>query len=101
MEEPCAIFTVYYGHALNLAVSDCVKQCDVMKITFETVAEVSKLIKKSPKRDAAFEKLKADLAPETPGLHSCVQYAGLCELHLCKVSLTTMRFFSITIFVKH
>lgn len=66
-EEPRAIFTHCHGHALNLAVGDCVKQCQVMKNAFEVVAEVSKLIKKSPKRDAAFEKLKADLAPETPG----------------------------------
>ena len=66
-EEPRAIFTHCYGHALNLAVSDCVKQCNIMKSSFEVVAEVSKLIKKSPKRDAAFEKIKADLAPEMPG----------------------------------
>ena len=66
-EEPRAIFTHCYGHALNLAVSDCVKQCKVMRTAFEVVAEVSKLIKKSPKRDAAFEKIKVDLAPETPG----------------------------------
>lgn len=65
-EEPHAVFTHCYGHALNLAVSDCVKQCNVMKTAFEVVTEVSKLIKKSTKRDAAFEKLKADLAPETP-----------------------------------
>ena len=64
-EEPRAIFTHCYGHALNLAVSDCVKQCKVMRSAFEAVAEVSKLIKNSPKRDAAFDKLKADLAPET------------------------------------
>ena len=31
------------------------------------VAKISKFIKKSPTRDAAFQKLKADLAPETPG----------------------------------
>ena len=37
--------------------------CKVMRTTFEVVAEVSKLIKKSPKRDAAFEQL----TPETPG----------------------------------
>ena len=43
------------------------KQCNVKKTAFEIVAEVSKLIKKSPKSDAAFDKLKADLAPETPG----------------------------------
>lgn len=66
-EEPRAIFTHCYGHALNLAVGDCVKQCKVMKTAFEVVAEVSKLIKKSPKRDAAFEKIKGELAPETPG----------------------------------
>ena len=66
-EEPRAILTHCYAHALNLAVSDCVKQCNVIKCSFDVVGEVSKLIKKSPKRDAAFEKLKADLAPETPG----------------------------------
>ena len=66
-EEPRAIFTHCYGHALNLAVGDCVKQCRVMKMALDVVAEVSKLVKKSPKRDAAFDKLKADLAPETPG----------------------------------
>ncbi len=66
-EEPRAIFTHCYGHILNLAVGDCVKQCKVMKTTLEVVAEVSKLIKKSPERDAAFEKFKAELAPETPG----------------------------------
>ena len=38
-----------------------------MKSAFDVVAEVSKLIKKSPKRDAAFERLKADLATDTPG----------------------------------
>ena len=33
-----------------------------MKIVLEVVYE---LLKKSPKHDAAFEKLKSDLAPET------------------------------------
>ena len=65
-EEPRAILTHCYGHALNLAVGDCVKQCNVMKAALDIVAEISKLIK-SPKRDAAFEKLKAVLAPEIPG----------------------------------
>ena len=66
-EEPRALYTHCYGHALNLAVGDCVKQCKLMKDTLDVVIEVSKLIKKSPKRDAAFDKLKAELAPETPG----------------------------------
>ena len=32
-EEPCAVFTHCYGHALNLVVSDCVKQCKVMEVS--------------------------------------------------------------------
>ena len=38
-----------------------------MKETLELVFEISKLIKKSPKRDAIFESLKESLVPETPG----------------------------------
>ena len=38
-----------------------------MKDTFDTTFEVSKLVKFSPKRDVQFEKLKADLAPNSPG----------------------------------
>ena len=33
----------------------------------DTTSEISKLLKYSPKRDRMFEKLKAELAPETPG----------------------------------
>ena len=66
--EPRAVYTHCYGHALNLSVSDCIKQSQVMKSALDVVAEISKLIKKSPKRDSSFEKLKSELAPETPGL---------------------------------
>ena len=47
--EPRAVFTHCYGHVLNLAVSDTVKKSKVMKSSLETVNEISKLIKKSPK----------------------------------------------------
>ena len=40
-EEPRAVFTHCYGHALNLAVSHCVKQCKLMKMALDVVAEVS------------------------------------------------------------
>ena len=66
-EEPKALYTHCYGHALNLAVWDCVKQCSLMPSAFDVVAEISKLVKKSPKRDAIFEKLKSELAPDCPG----------------------------------
>lgn len=57
-EEPKTLYSHCYGHALNLAVWDCVKQCSLMRSTFDVFAEISKLVKKSPKRDAIFEKTK-------------------------------------------
>ena len=66
-KESRAIFTHCYGHALNLGVGDTIKQCHLMKSALEVIAEISKLIKKSPKRDALFQKLKSELAPDSPG----------------------------------
>ena len=39
-----------------------------MKDSLNTVYEIMKLIKKSPKRDALFKKMKEGLAPEKPGV---------------------------------
>ena len=47
-----------YGHSLNLAASDALKQSKVMKDALETVHEVTKLIKFSPRREGIFQKLK-------------------------------------------
>lgn len=44
-EEPRALFTHCHGHALNLAIGDCVKQCKVMKSALEIVYKISKLFK--------------------------------------------------------
>lgn len=38
-----------------------------MKSALEVMAEISKVVKKSPKRDSLFEKLKFELAPDSPG----------------------------------
>ena len=48
-EEPRAIFTHCYSHALNLAVEDSVKKCKLMRSCLDAVFEITKLIKKSPK----------------------------------------------------
>ncbi len=66
-KELRVIFTHCYGHALNLGVGDTIKQCQLMKSALEVMAEISKLIKKSPKRDTLFQKLKSELAPNSPG----------------------------------
>ena len=56
-----------YGHSLNLAVGDSIKRCKVMQSSLDVVFEISKLIKKSPKRDAIFQRLKDEIAVDTPG----------------------------------
>ena len=66
-EESRAVFTHCYGHSLNLAVGDTVRQSKLMKSALETVNEVSKLIKKSSKRDAMFHKLKQEISQDCPG----------------------------------
>jgi len=47
--EPRAVFTHCYGHALNLGVSDTIKQSPAMKDCLDTCFELVKLIKFSPK----------------------------------------------------
>lgn len=51
-EEPRAVYTHCYGHALSLACGDAVKKCKIMKEALETSYELIKLVKKSPRRDA-------------------------------------------------
>lgn len=56
--EPRALFTHCYGHALNLGVSDTIKQSLAMKDCLDTCFELVKLIKFSPKREAMLHELE-------------------------------------------
>lgn len=67
-DEPRAVYTHCYGHALNLAVNDMLKQCKTLKYCLETVNEIIKLVKNSPKRDAEFQRLKQAVSSESPGI---------------------------------
>ena len=69
-EEPRSIFIHCYGHALNLAAGDTVKSNRTLRDTLDTTFEMSKLIKFSPRRDAIFNKLKAEMAPDVPGFRT-------------------------------
>ena len=64
--EPRAVFTHCYGHALNLACADTIRQCKLMRDALDTTHEITKLIKKSPRRDAIFKRLKEEMASESP-----------------------------------
>ena len=65
-EEPRALYTHCYGHALNLACSDTIKNIPLMRDALDNTREISKLIRNSPRRGDRFQKLKATLTDATP-----------------------------------
>ena len=62
-----AFFTYCFGHALNLAIGDMVKNVRFLKDSMDTKYEISNLIKRSPKRDAILQKSRKDISLEYPG----------------------------------
>ena len=66
--ESRALLTHCYGHALNLAIQDVVKGVKVVEDTLDTVYKITKLIKKSPKREVIFQKIKDEGPSGSPGV---------------------------------
>ena len=91
-DEPRAVYTHCYGHALNLAVHDTLKQCRTMKSCLKTVNEIVKLVKNSPKRDVAFQRLKQTFLQKVQALEFYVLQDGLFVLLHYKAFWTTMMF---------
>lgn len=67
-QEPRALYTHCYGHTLNLAVQDSVKNNAILRDALDTVEEMTKLIKKSPKCKVIFQKFKNDLSADSLGV---------------------------------
>ena len=65
-----AIFSHCYGHSLQLAVGDMIKEVKNLKDALDTTSEISKLLKVSPKREALFKKFKEDFAPKFLGFRT-------------------------------
>ena len=61
-----------YGHALNLAVNDTIKQSRPMKDCLDTCYEIIKLIKFPPKREAMLQDVKEESGNDTSGV--CTLY---------------------------
>ena len=59
--ESCAVLTHCYGHALNLAVGDTMKQSRLCRDSMDTAFEICKLIRFSLKRNAAFDRIKVEV----------------------------------------
>lgn len=56
--EHRALYTHCYGHALNLATQDALRGIELVRDALDTVYEITKLIKKSPKRQSIFKAIK-------------------------------------------
>ena len=66
--ESRAVYTHCYGHSLNLACMDTIKSSKVMQEALDITAEITKLVKLSPRRGTIFQHLKDELAPLDPGI---------------------------------
>ena len=64
--EPTALYLHWYGHSLNLAAADTLKEVKPMADTLDHALEIRKLLKFSPRRDAIFDKLKQETTPNVP-----------------------------------
>ena len=56
-----------YGHALNLAIGDTIKQSKLCRDSMDIAFEISKLIRFSPKRNAAFDRIKVEVSADEEG----------------------------------
>ena len=63
-EEPRAIYTHCYGHSLNLACQDTIRDVKVVKDALDTTFDLSKL--KYSKYKATFKAIKEQIAPSDP-----------------------------------
>ena len=67
--EPRAVYTHCYGHSINLAVSDAVRETKTMRDALDVTHEITKLIKFSPRREALLRQIKqAQDVTSTPGI---------------------------------
>ena len=66
-EELQAIYLHCYGHALNLAAADSVKNSKMLKDALDVTYEVSRLVKFLLERNAILDKLKETFTPDNPG----------------------------------
>ena len=64
LEELKALLTHWFTHSLNFAVGDAIKASKVVNNSFKTTFDITKLIKKSPKRDGKLKDIKTVIEQE-------------------------------------
>ena len=80
VKQPKAVLTHCYGHALNLAVGDCIKQSKIRRDALDVAFEIPKLIRFSSKRNTAFDRIRAEnfMEDDAPSSHGI---RALCPTH--------------------
>ena len=61
-EQKQALYTHCYAHSLNLAIGDTMKNSALLKHTIDNTFELTKLVKKSPKKDSKLKEIQNSLA---------------------------------------
>ena len=69
LNEKC-LYTHCYGHALNLAVGDVIKNIRSLTETFGTAYEICKLVKKSPKRNTKLDAIRDSTENNSKSVHA-------------------------------
>ena len=67
-KNPKACYVHCYAHSLQLAIQDAVRHSEIMNNTLDLCSEVAKLIRNSPKRTAALNKLKEEIKEPSIGI---------------------------------
>ena len=67
-EETRALYTHCYGHSLNQACSETIKQNKIIRNSLDSALEITKLVKKSPRRESILQELKQKLSLQFPGI---------------------------------
>ena len=61
-EEKRALYTHCYAHSLNLAIGDTMKNSALLKHTIDKTFELTKLVKKSLKKDSKLKEIENSFA---------------------------------------
>ena len=82
-KEPGALFTHCYGHSLDLAAGDSIKNSKIVKNVLDVTYKICKL---PPRRDSLFDKIKKDVCPGTTGFRVlCLTCWTVCAASLSSV----------------
>ena len=97
--EPHALLTHCYGHALQLGVCDTIKAIVLMRDTLDAAFELNKLIKYSPKRERAFNRLREETEPGNSDYRILCPTVGLSGVVLLQSILDNWVVFQLRVLV--